>query len=302
MFRSRLLSEGYRSDEVRRLRRGAVTVRRGAYVGREDVRLRSPETAHLLAVRAAVEHLRGDAVVSHASAALLHGIALWAVPLGRVHVTRAGTAGGRRSRTLHLHVTDLDSDEIDEVDGIVVTAAARTVVDLARSVPFEQAVVAVDNALHRHLVTHDALAGTLTRSPRRHGAAVAARAIAFADGRAESPGESRSRVCIHRAGLPRPDLQVPVTGADGRPLGRADFGWAGARVVGEFDGRAKYGRMLRPGQDPGDAVFAEKVREDAIRDGGTWMTRWTWSDLDSFTPTAARLARALGEAGVPVAR
>ncbi len=38
--------------------------------------------------------------------------------------------------------------------------------------------------------------------------------------------------------------------------------------MGEFDGRIKYGRLLRPGQEAGDAVFEEKRREDAIRDEG----------------------------------
>ena len=43
-------------------------------------------------------------------------------------------------------------------------------------------------------------------------------------------------------------------------------------MFGEFDGRVKYGRLLKPGQDPGEVVFAEKRREDLIRGvtGGTW--------------------------------
>src|SRR3712207_7024957 len=36
--------------------------------------------------------------------------------------------------------------------------------------------------------------------------------VAFADGRAESPGETRSRVAIRRAGLPAPVLQHRVIG------------------------------------------------------------------------------------------
>ena len=50
-------------------------------------------------------------------------------------------------------------------------------------------------------------------------------------------------------------------------------------MLGEFDGRVKYGRLLRPGQEPGDAVFEEKRREDAIRDEGWGVVRWVWSDL-----------------------
>jgi hypothetical protein len=70
--------------------------------------------------------------------------------------------------------------------------------------------------------------------------------LAFADGRSESVGESRSRVPIARAGL-------------------------------------------RPGQEPGDAVYAEKLREDAIRVEDWKVVRWTWADLRNFAVTAARI-------------
>ncbi|WP_204331757.1 hypothetical protein [Geodermatophilus sabuli] len=78
--------------------------------------------------------------------------------------------------------------------------------------------------------------------------------------------------------MPPSTLQLPVWSADGALLGRADSGWQEQRVIGEFDGRAKYGRPLRPGQ-PGDVVFAEKRREDAFREQGWGVVRWTWGDL-----------------------
>jgi hypothetical protein len=64
-------------------------------------------------------------------------------------------------------------------------------------------------------------------------------------------------------------------------------------VVGEFDGRVKYGRLLRPGQGPGDAVFEEKRREDAIRDEGWGVVRWTWGDLVVPERLDQRVRRAL---------
>ena len=78
----------------------------------------------------------------------------------------------------------------------------------------------------------------------------------------------------------------------GVPIARTDFGWPGRGTVGEFDGRVKYGRLLRPGQSAGDAVFAEKLREDRIRDQDLRVVRWTWPDLDDFHLVAARLRQA----------
>jgi hypothetical protein len=204
-----------------------------------------------------------------------------------VHVTRDGLTGGHRRRTLHVHVRPLGADEITTVDGTAATAVARTLADVARDEPFEAAVAIVDTALRRHLVPREALERALDEAAGRRGVRAARRAISFADPGAESVGESRSRVLLDRARLPKPVLQWEVPG---RPqLGRCDFGWPELRTVGEFDGRIKYGRLLRPGQSPGDAVFAEKRREDAIRDAGFRVVRWVWDDLDDFAEVVERL-------------
>lgn len=76
-------------------------------------------------------------------------------------------------------------------------------------------------------------------------------------------------------------------------LGRTDFAWPEQGLVAEFDGRVKYGRLLLPGQAPGEVVFAEKVREDAIRAAGWTVRRWYWDDLKNFAPTAARIRAVL---------
>ncbi len=78
----------------------------------------------------------------------------------------------------------------------------------------------------------------------------------------------------------------------GRRIGICDFGWEEHRVVGEFDGKVKYGRLLKPGQTPGDVVFAEKRREDAIRDEGWEVARWIWADLSVMAGIAQRITRA----------
>jgi hypothetical protein len=36
-------------------------------------------------------------------------------------------------------------------------------------------------------------------------------------------------------------------------------------------------------------VFAEKVREDALRAEGLQVVRWIWADLADFAPVADRL-------------
>ncbi|MBA3529941.1 MAG: hypothetical protein H0T91_11670 [Propionibacteriaceae bacterium] len=80
--------------------------------------------------------------------------------------------------------------------------------------------------------------------------------------------------------------------ATGEQVGRSDFCWEETRTLGEFDGKIKYGRLLKPGQNPSDVVFAEKLREDALRDLGWQVVRWIWEDLARPRALAERLERA----------
>ena len=239
---SSLRAAGYSYDDVRHLiRQGALTpVRRGTYVAGswpDDQHAR-----HRLAVRAAARELGHDAVVSHASAAVLHGLPVRRTSLDQVHVTKNRSSGGRRSPRVHLHVASLAPGDVVELAGIRVTSVLRTVADLARSVSFEQGVVVLDAALAGGLVDPEQLPDALHRMRRRRGVSLARRVGAFADGRSESVGESRSRVAIARAGLPPPVPRWEVRDSAGRLVGRVDFGWPEQGVVGEFDGRVKYGR------------------------------------------------------------
>jgi hypothetical protein len=288
-LRPELLAAGLSDDELARLCRsgGLSRVRRGAYVDADDRRLRAREARHALATHAALRQLPPGAVASHASSAVLRGLPVWGIPLDRVHVTRDGTAGGHRRRTLHVHVAPLDTDEVTTVDGLAATTVARTLADLAREEPFEQAVAVVDAALRRHLVTRERLFRAIERAPRRHGVRAARRALAFADGAAESVGESRSRVLMDRARVPTPVLQWEVPALQW--LGRWDFGWPELRTVGEFDGRFAYGRRLGAGQYPREVLFAARRRADAARGAGFCVVRWGWADLDDFDDVVERL-------------
>ena len=294
-FRPELLADGLTDKHLRRMRRSGelTTVRRGAYV-RADGNGPGEPVDHLLRVRAAVRALSVSAVVSHVSAAALLGLPLWGMSMTRVHVIRARPTGGRREHRLHVHALSLPADEIATVDGLAITTPGRTLVDIGRTQPFDAAVAVTDAALHRGIVDVAELEAAVVRARGRPGVARARRVVGFADGRSESVGESRSRVILDRMRLPRPTPQWEVRSWRGRLLGRADFGWPELGTVGEFDGRGKYGRLLRPGETPGDAVFAEKLREDAFRDEGLRVVRWTWADLDNFAPVAERLRRAFG--------
>jgi hypothetical protein len=128
------------------------------------------------------------------------------------------------------------------------------------------------------------------------GVVQARRVAAFVDVRSESVGESRSRVSFLRTGVEPPVPQYSVFDRNGRIVGRADFGWQDYSTLGEFDGRGKYGRLLKPGETAAGAVYREKLREDALRSLGWQVVRWTWDDLDQPDQIALRLREAFARA------
>jgi hypothetical protein len=147
----------------------------------------------------------------------------------------------------------------------------------------EAGVATADSAVHRVPDLADQLAQMQFELGRRPGSSRARMALRLVDGRSQSPGESFSRVIFVRHRVPAPELQYEVVSASGRTIGFADFGWEEDRHLGEFDGKIKYGQLLKPGQSASDVIVKEKLREDEMRAELFGMTRWTFDDL---RPTA----------------
>ncbi|MEV6768047.1 hypothetical protein AB0N05_05380 [Nocardia sp. NPDC051030] len=243
---------------------------------------------HRLLIEAVLSDMSGQTVVSHQSAAVLYGTTLWRTPLDQVCLTRNRRGGGRTRPFTRIHGSPVDSAM--EIDGLRVTTPARTVVDLALTLPLEEAVVAGDSLVGAFGLTGEELHAEVARARCRHGITQAKQVIGLLDGRSQGVGESLSRVMIHRLRLPLPRSQGNVLTPDGRFVGQVDFYYEKAGVLCEFDGQARYGRVLRPGQDLAVAMQRERTREDYLRALGFQVVRWTWSDL--CTGVAGRRLRA----------
>ncbi|GAC68699.1 hypothetical protein [Gordonia soli] len=229
--------------------------------------------------------------MSHNSAAVLLDMPLLAPDLSQVHFSAELT--GRASGPAHVHEARLAAADVIQLDGISVTSIARTACDVARFGSKHQAVNILDVALRTGVLYE--VAG---RARRHHGIRTLRAALPLADARSESVGKSYSRsVITELVGIPAPDLQVAIALADGSQV-RGDFGWRDRsgriRVIGEFDGRFKYRHdTFRSGMAPEEIVYAEKLREDAIRASGVIVVRWTWDDLRHPERLRAKLLAAL---------
>lgn len=299
VMRSQAVACGYSIDDINYLvRRGEwVSLRRGAYMERDVHDALTDMHRHLALVHAVVRSLHRPAVVSHVSAVVLRGdLPTWGLDLSEVHVSRADLHSPRHEAGVHHHAGALPQGDVEVINGIRVTTLARTVVDTARTTPFEASVVVADAAFRTEPEAQATALQRLDTMRDWRGARNAGAVLAFADGRSESVGESRCRVLFRDIGLPPPDLQREFSGADGRLIGRSDFYFEEYFTIGEFDGKAKYLRSLDADADPGEVVWREKKREDRLRAEGYEVGRVIWADFDHPRDVLARFRAAFARA------
>ncbi|QII07929.1 hypothetical protein BH93_23370 [Rhodococcoides fascians A25f] len=280
--RSDALARGTSDAELQRYCRTRVwrRLRPGRFVSRTQFDSLTTEEKHRVIAEAVFDAATSpDAVVSHVSAAVFHGLDVWNADLSRVHITRNRARGGGRSSAVRsLHTSPYTDEEVTTFDGVRVTGLARTVADCARTLPFETAVCIADVAARTAGVTVEQIVAVLDSCPNHPGNRMAHKVARFMDGRSESVGESRTRVLLHHLGH-TPQLQVPITDPRGF-VGRVDFDLPEIETVLEFDGKVKYGRYVPEGKSAADVVWEEKRREDRIRATGRQVVRIAWADLD----------------------
>lgn len=236
---------------------------------------------HGLRTRAASRLLVPRSVVRGRSAATWWGLDAAGpdddVELYLAAVDRAGAARG-----LVVSRTDLSDLQVSWSRGVRLTTPTRTTVDLARTRPLDEAVVLVDrftSAGLAHVELARAAAADMTGRDCRHVRAV----LALADGRAESPQETRLRLVLHRSTLPRPVAQHPVH--HGRAfVARLDFAWPELRLGLEYDG-------LWHG-DPAQFA-ADRRRLNRLLAAGWRVLFVTAADLREPRALLARIASAL---------
>lgn len=189
---------------------------------------------HGLRCRALAADLPEHAHLAGPSAAYLHGVEHAAAFTDPVHlIVPAGTRLNQR-REAAVHRMVLASDEVGVQRGLPVTSPLRTSWDVTLWMDLVPAVAVLDALLRDKLVTATQLMELAADRAGRHGAARATRAFKLADAGGQSPQETRLRLGLIRAGLPRPELQHPVP-VGGRVL-HPDLCWPQYRVAVEYDG------------------------------------------------------------------
>jgi very-short-patch-repair endonuclease len=176
--------------------------------------------------------LKGGAIAGR-SAAVLLGPGL-AGALDPIDVLVPTSTRPRTSEVV-AHIGPLPAAELVRVRGIPVTTPVRTCWDLVQWLPTVEAIVLLDRFVRAGLVTLAALSAHAVARKGTFGAARFTSALALVDGRSESPQESRLRVLMVLAGLPKPRTQFEIYDDEGF-IARVDLAYPESRVAVEYDG------------------------------------------------------------------
>lgn len=173
-----------------------------------------------------------SAVVAGLSAAALHG-SLWIDADLPAELIRSDTS---RDPGILVHRNNLTADEVCVLQGIAATTPARTAFDLSRVKGLTLAVVRVDALANATALASSQVDELAARRPGARGIVQLRRVLDLMDGGAESPQETRTRLLLVRAGLPKPTTQVVVSDDYGVPFARIDMAYEDYLVGIEYDG------------------------------------------------------------------
>ena len=175
-----------------------------------------------------------------------------------------------RRQGLRARQALLPAADRGQLAGLRAVRPVRAVADLLRLLPPVEAVVVADAVLHAGVCSVADLLQELTRHDGLRGVRRARAALGRADGRAESPPETRVRLWLHDAGL-EPVPQYDVTDATGRWIARVDLAFPWCRLAIEYDGLAVYGRA--------EAFTRDCARQNDLVGAGWTVLRFTAADL-----------------------
>lgn len=160
-------------------------------------------------------------------------------------------------------------DEVCRIGEMLLTTPLRTAVDLARKLPEDVAVAAIDALARAARLTVADIELAAARHTGQRGILQARKTIALVDPKAGSPRESALRLLIIRSGLPKPESQHSIYNEYGALLGVVDFAWPELKIAVEYEG----GHHTDP-----EAVRRDIARIESMVEAGWLVIRVTVRD------------------------
>ncbi|HEX6148388.1 type IV toxin-antitoxin system AbiEi family antitoxin domain-containing protein [Nocardioides sp.] len=296
ILRRELLAEGFTDSQIQAMVKAGelARVRHGTYFPGDRWATLTAQDRHRVLVRAVLKRAHPSTVATHVSAAVERGAPVWGIPLEEVHVTRTDGKTGRREAGIVHHRGVLTEDDVEILNGVPLSRAARCAVEVTTMTTVEPALVTVNGMLHAEMLTAEELAAEVEACKHWPDTLSTTIVLRLCDARVQSVAESRTMFLCWDQHLPRPEPQVPIRDESGWIFAYVDFAWEKEGVFLEFDGRIKYERFRREGETLEQFLMREKHREERICQLTGWVCiRITWTDLEDPVQTAWRIRRIL---------
>jgi hypothetical protein len=238
---------------------------------------------------------------SHVTAAELHSL-----PQRRqddafdvYHLIRPEGAAHLDRPHVIVHRMKLYEDEVTKIDGIPVTTPARTWLDMAELLSVDEIVAMGDHCVRvprpefedrdMPLCSIRDLQRTIDRHRGKRGLRKAKEALELIRVGSDSPQETMLRLAIVRAGLPEPELNVPIISGDGARHHEPDLSYRKYKIGIEYEGEhhGEEGQIARD--------IARSERYAAL--GWTEVRISKRHMLNDAKPAAAKVLVALVQAG-----
>lgn len=267
---------GLTKNDVRRLLRNRTWGHpyTGVYSVRALLNRDSPDRHLRSAVMAAQLAMGPESFAAGETAALLWGMqGLPAWDGHTVHMVVPGLGQQRHVHSIALHTWKVRPGEVATDGPLRLTTPGRTLRDTLLRVGRKVAVCLMDSALNLQLIRQEDFERLEHANRGRRGCVRVRRWWPLADGRAQSPLETRVRLACVDGGLPPTDLQRSFVDGNGRLIGVVDFWWEHLKVIGEADG-------IGPHSFP-QVLARDRERQNALQAWypGVRIVRFTWQDL-----------------------
>ena len=223
------------------------------------------------------------AVVSHATALRLHGLALSELDGPDIHLTapRGSTPSRRPGLLVHARRSP---PAVTQVSRLTVATPADAWRQVSASLQVEGLVIVGDALCRRRLPLcspADLAAAVRAQPAGSPGARRAREALALVREGTDSAMETRTRLILVRAGVPEPLVNRPVLDEAGRFIALPDLQVPAARVAIEYDGDVHrtdartWRRDIERRQRLEDAgwVVVTATADDVLRDPGRLVGR-----------------------------
>ena len=242
----------------------------------------------------------GYSAASHATA-----FTIWAFPGflpgandAAIHISRQFPHTTPRRIGVHGHRTQFFNDEVIQFHGLWITTRVRTWLDCSRAMSVDELVVVADHLVRQPrpefegrtepYATLEDLALILDRHKGTPGIQKARLALTCARIGSDSAPETRLRLALLRAGLPEPNLNVPVHLAEG-VVRTPDQSYPEFKVAVEYDGLS---------HSEQDQVVRDVAREEDYSSAGWVQVRITKRHMANDARAAvSKVRRALYDRG-----